>query len=73
MAFVFYLIITFLAGCIAMLYCLLCKEDISLFFNPKAWGEVHIMCIFAIMFGYCFMFSFAICYWLYKLCTIKRR
>lgn len=78
MIFVFYLLITFLIGCLAMLICLLCEEDIKIFFNPKAWdvdnnGEIHSMCIIAMFFGYVFMFGFAFCYWLYKLCTIGRR
>jgi hypothetical protein len=56
-----------------MLCCLLCEEDIKIFFNPKAWDEVHSMCIIAMIFGYGFMFGFAICYWIYKLCTVGRR
>ena len=65
---IFYLLLSFLLGCVAMLLGMLIKEDIAIFFDTRRWSKNSFNCLLALSIGYITMLGFAICYWMYRFC-----
>ena len=48
------------------------NESIDTFFNPKEWPSEDNTGAIVLIYGYIFMFSFSILYWIYKFLQQKR-
>ena len=67
-----YLILTSFLSCITALQCIYFKETIGVFFDPRQWNDTT-TCVGVMIFGYICVPELAAVYWIYRLCTIKRR
>lgn len=69
-----YLLITLLVGVIVKLLVVAMREDVGILYERKFWnnGYDDIYVTVVLTYAYTITFSFAICYWIYKLC-IRRK
>jgi uncharacterized BrkB/YihY/UPF0761 family membrane protein len=69
-----YLLITLLVGVVVKLLTVAAREDVGILYERKYWnnGYDDIYVTIVLTYAYIVTFSFAICYWIYKLCTRRK-
>jgi uncharacterized BrkB/YihY/UPF0761 family membrane protein len=69
-----YLLITLLVGVVVKLLTAAAREDVGILYERKYWnnGYDDMYVTIALTYAYIVTFSFAICYWIYKLCTRRK-
>jgi uncharacterized BrkB/YihY/UPF0761 family membrane protein len=69
-----YLLITLLVGVVVKLLTVAAREAVGILYERKYWnnGYDDIYVTIVLTYAYIVTFSFAICYWIYKLCTRRK-
>lgn len=69
-----YLFITLIVGVVVKLLIVVAREDIGILYERKYWnnGYDDTYVTVVLTYAYTVTFSFAICYWIYKLCTRRK-